>query len=100
MYKLYFITAILALAFINYSCNSCSTKNNNSVEESAMLDFESINVIDSIDAVFYALPSPEEIITYINDHHVVFDSKLLHNHNQSKLYNGQEKNLNLWCLFC
>ncbi len=88
MFKLFKITVLFALAVFTYSCNSCSNKNTKDV---AMLDFESISVIDSIDAVFYALPSPEEIITYINDHSVRFEGKLLHNYKHAKLYTNQTK---------
>jgi len=91
MLKIVFYTSVLSIFFLVTSCNSCSNKQTKEKKSDPALDFESLNVIDSIDAVFYALPSPEEIISYIKDHHVTFDSKLLHNYKEAKLYDNNEK---------
>ncbi len=87
MNKVAFYIIICLIGYISYSCNSCSNKKNTN----QLLDFDSIQVIDSIEAIFYALPSPEEIITYINDHKVSFKQPLLHNYNLSKHYQTKTK---------
>ncbi|MGQ1783919.1 MULTISPECIES: hypothetical protein [unclassified Saccharicrinis] len=92
MIKKIFMPTMAAFIIIFSSCTSCSDNTKkDATKEDASLDFESISVIDSIDAVFYALPSPEEIISYINDNKVSFDPKLMHNYKESKLYDGLEK---------
>lgn len=92
MIKHFFIPTIAAFIIIFSSCTGCSNNTKkDTTKEDPTLDFESISVIDSIDAVFYALPSPEEIISYVKDNHVTFDAKLMHNYNEAKLYTGYEK---------
>jgi hypothetical protein len=90
MLKSIIYTTILLLSVSIIGCNSCSNEKKDSTEETS-LNFESINVIDSIDAIFYALPSPEEIISYINDNQVHFNAKLLNDQNNVKLYSSREK---------
>jgi hypothetical protein len=91
MLKTVLYTSIFILLLITSSCNTCSRHPSTADNEDATLDFESINVIDSIDAVFYALPSPEEIISYIRDHKVPFNPRLLHSCKDAKLYPSNEK---------
>lgn len=90
MLKSIIYSTIILLSISIVGCNSCSNQKEDITKEPA-LDFESISIIDSIDAVFYALPSPEEIITYINDNHVSFDQKLLFNYRDAKKYSSSEK---------
>ncbi len=90
MFKNIVFSTFIALIIVLSGCNSSNKAKQKETSEPS-LDFESINVIDSIDAVFYALPSPEEIINYVKDHNVTFNPKLLHNHNEAKLYAGYEK---------
>lgn len=91
MMRKIFLPTIVALALLLNACNGCSNTKQNAANTEPSLNFESISVIDSIDAIFYALPSPEEIITYINDNKVTFDAKLMHNYKEAKLYEGYEK---------
>ncbi|SMO37585.1 hypothetical protein SAMN06265379_101350 [Saccharicrinis carchari] len=91
MIKKIILPTMIGLALVLSACNGCSSNQKIDENTDPLLDFESINIIDSIDAVFYALPSPEEIITYINDNKVKFDPSLMHNSKLAKMYEGYEK---------
>ncbi|TLX74052.1 hypothetical protein E9993_13200 [Labilibacter sediminis] len=91
MLKTIFYTSVFFMLVFITGCNSCSQKQSVESNSDLALDFESLNVIDSIEAVFYALPSPEEIISYIKDHNVDFNPGLLHNYKEAKLYAENEK---------
>lgn len=106
--KLILIGAAFAvgLAFFT-SCTSCENNSNtnkttntkngdpntniNSEGAQSKIDFESITVLDSVDAVFYALPSPEEILSYINNNHAAFDPKLPLNPDRGNTITAQEQ---------
>lgn len=84
------LPTIVALALLLNACNGCSNTSQHATSEPA-LDFESISIIDSIDAIFYALPSPEEIITYINDTKVVFNADLMQTTRRQSFMRGMKK---------
>ena len=72
-----FLTPILMSYFLT-GCSSCQQqKNKDLVGEN--INFKDISIIDSVDAVIIALPSPEEIIQYIKSNKVEFDESILVN---------------------
>jgi len=70
---------VLTFTLISYLLSGCSgcqqTKEKELIGEG--ISFSDINIIDSVDAVIMALPSPEEIIQYIKNNKVEFDESLL-----------------------
>ncbi len=68
------IVLIIMLMSTLISC-SYSQKKSESVIEGAVYD--SLNIINSTSKVFYALPSPEEVIDYVTNNQIRFSSKLL-----------------------
>ncbi|MCW3787492.1 hypothetical protein [Plebeiibacterium sediminum] len=70
----YVIVLIIVLISSLISCSYSQTKSE-SVKEG--LIYDSLNVINSTSKVFYALPSPEEVIDYVTNNQIRFSSKLL-----------------------
>ncbi len=70
----YVIVLIIVLMSSLISCSYSQTKSE-SVKEGVIYD--SLNVINSTSKVFYALPSPEEVIDYVTNNQIRFSSKLL-----------------------
>ncbi len=91
MLKKLIYPTIFTLAIFISSCNSCSNSQTVNKDSDPSLNFDSIHVINSTDAIFYAIPSPEEIINYIKDNRVKFNPELLHNYKEAKLYTSNEK---------
>ncbi|MCU4162782.1 hypothetical protein [Carboxylicivirga caseinilyticus] len=82
--------AIVILTQLLAGCSGCK-QNKNTLGDK--VNFEDINIIDTLDAVIMALPSPEEILEYIKSNNVSFDNTLLSKNEitQKALNNTQKK---------
>lgn len=88
--KLLLGTLFFTSIFFLDSCTSCENTNSQKTEGST-IDFESLTMIDSTEAIFYALPSPEEVISYINASDASFDANLLFDATKAKLIINEEQ---------
>ncbi|MCT4590470.1 MAG: hypothetical protein N4A71_21760 [Carboxylicivirga sp.] len=73
------IALFLAMGFVVLttfsSCNSCSSNKKESIED--QVSFDEISLEETVEEVYYSLPSPEEMIDYIRSNDVTFDYRLL-----------------------
>nr|WP_321411376.1 hypothetical protein [uncultured Carboxylicivirga sp.] len=68
-----FFTTVILLQLMA-GCSGCEQKKTNLGDK---VNFDDINIIDTVDAVIMALPSPEEVLEYIKSNEVKFDNSLL-----------------------
>lgn len=69
------MAAVIVILSALSGCNSCSTKKSDAIEE--QVSFDEISLEETVEEVYYSLPSPEEMIDYIKSNDVKFDYKLL-----------------------
>nr|WP_319398243.1 hypothetical protein [uncultured Carboxylicivirga sp.] len=69
------ISTIIAISLLQ-GCSSCQ-QDKSQPEIGEGINLNSINLVDSIETVITALPSPEEVIQYIKSNDVNFDPDLL-----------------------
>jgi len=72
-----FLTLTLIICLFS-GCSGCQQeKKKKQIGE--QINFDDLNVLDSVETVIMALPSPEEILSYINSKQVEFDEDILLN---------------------
>lgn len=68
-----FFTTFIFFQFL-VGCSGCK-QNKNTIGDK--INFEDISIVDTLDAVIMALPSPEEVLEYIKSNNVSFNNSLL-----------------------
>jgi hypothetical protein len=68
---------LIVLQFTLPGCSSCTSGNKKNIEEK--ISFDDVSIEETLEEVYYSLPSPEEMIDYIKSNEVEFNHTLLLN---------------------